>query len=82
MTYPEYLVGCAIRNAEFQFGVTSAFKVKIATPEQQLAWIAKDLAKLVAELAMLEKQFNEQDKVGDPFADSPKVINNDYTNKN
>jgi hypothetical protein len=50
--------------------VTSAFKIKTATPEQQLAWIAEDLAKLVSELAMLEKQFNEQDKVGDPFADS------------
>jgi len=64
MTYPEYLVGCAIRHAEFQFGVTSAFKIKTATPEQQLAWIAEDLAKLVSEMAMLEKQSEAKFFVG------------------
>jgi hypothetical protein len=37
-----------------------------------LAWIAEDLAKLQAELEALGKAYDEQDEVGDPFAEEEK----------
>jgi hypothetical protein len=45
---------------------------EIATPEQRLAWIAEDLKKLNTELEAIDKAFDEQDEVGDPFVEEAK----------
>ena len=68
MTYQEYIIKCEVAKTVFQCGVTAAIVVEVATPEQRLAWIAEDLAKLNAELEVIGKTFDEQDEVGDPFA--------------
>ena len=68
MTYTDYIIKCEVAKTAFKCGVSSALSVEIATPEQRLAWIAEDLKKLDAELAVIDKAFDEQDEVGDPFA--------------
>jgi len=68
MTYQEYIIKCEVAKTVFQCGVTAAIVVEVATPEQRLAWITEDLAKLNAELEVIGKTFDEQDEVGDPFA--------------
>ena len=68
MTYQDYIIKCEVAKTVFQCGVTAALIVEVATPEQRLAWIAEDLAKLNAELEVIGKTFDEQDEVGDPFA--------------
>jgi hypothetical protein len=75
MTYQDYVIKCEVAKTAFKCGVSSAFQVENATPEQRLAWIAEDLKKLEAELAVIDKTFDEQDEVGDPFADSTKTRN-------
>jgi hypothetical protein len=72
MTYQDYVIKCEVAKTVFQCGVKSALSVEIATPEQRLAWIAEDLKKLETELELIGKTFDEQDEVGDPFADSAK----------
>ena len=47
--------------------MTASLLTETATPEKRLAWIAEDLAKLNAELEIIDKTFDEQDEVGDPF---------------
>lgn len=72
MTYQDYVIKCEVAKTAFKCGVSSALQVENATPEQRLAWIAEDLRKLEAELEIIDKAFDEQDEVGDPFADSTK----------
>ena len=72
MTYTDYIVKCEVAKTAFKCGVSAALSVEIATPEQRLAWIAEDLKKLDAELAVIDKAFDEQDEVGDPFAEGVK----------
>jgi hypothetical protein len=72
MTYQDYVIKCEVAKTVFQCGVKSALSVENATPEQRLAWIAEDLKKLETELELIGKTFDEQDEVGDPFADSAK----------
>ena len=67
MTYQDYIIKCEVAKTAFKCGVTSALSVEIATPEQRLAWIAEDLKKLETELEAIDKAFDEQDEVGDPF---------------
>jgi hypothetical protein len=67
MTYTSYIVKCEVAKTAFKCGVTAALQVEIATPEQRLAWIAEDLKKLETELEAIDKAFDEQDEVGDPF---------------
>jgi hypothetical protein len=47
--------------------VTASLLIETATPERRLAWIAEELNKLNAELELIDKAFDEQDEVGDPF---------------
>ena len=68
MTYTDYIVKCEVAKTAFKCGVSAALSVEVATPEQRLAWIAEDLKKLNAELELIDKAFDEQDEVGDPFA--------------
>ena len=72
MTYQEYIIKCEVAKTAFQCNVTANLSVEIATPEQRLAWIAEDLAKLNAELEVIGKAFDEQDEVGDPFVEEVK----------
>ena len=68
MTYEKYIAKCEVAKTAFKCNVTAALITEIATPEQRLAWIAEDLAKLQAELEAIGKAYDEQDEVGDPFA--------------
>ena len=72
MTYQDYIIKCEVAKTVFQCGVKSALSVENATPEQRLAWIAEDLKKLQEELEQIGKAFDEQDVVGDPFAEEVK----------
>ena len=72
MTYQDYVIKCEVAKTVFQCGVTAAFQVENATPEQRLAWIAEDLKKLETELEQIGKTFDEQDEVGDPFVEEVK----------
>jgi hypothetical protein len=67
MTYQDYIIKCEVAKTVFQCGVKSSLIVENATPEQRLAWITEDLAKLEKELEAFGKTFDEQDEVGDPF---------------
>ena len=67
MTFQEYVIKTDCAKTAFKNGVTTAFIVEVATPEQRLTWIAEDLAKLQTELEAIDKAFDEQDEVGDPF---------------
>ena len=75
MTYQDYIIKCEVAKTVFQCGVTSALSVEIARPDLRLAWIAEDLKKLQAELEQIGKTFDEQDVVGDPFADTKHITN-------
>ena len=72
MTYEQYIAKCEVAKTAFKCGVTAALSVEIATPEQRLAWIAEDLKKLETELEAIDKAFDEQDEVGDPFVEETK----------
>ena len=67
MTYQDYIIKCEVAKTVFKCGVTSALSVENATPEQRLAWIAKDLKELETELEQLRNKYDEQDVVGVPF---------------
>ena len=68
MTYTDYIVKCEVAKTAFKCGVSAALSVEVATPEQRLAWIAEDLKKLNAELELIDKAFDDQEEVGDPFS--------------
>ena len=72
MTYSEYIAKCEVAKTAFKCNVTAALMTEIATPEQRLAWIAEDLKKLNTELEAIDKAFDEQDEVGDPFVEEAK----------
>ena len=72
MTYSEYIAKCEVAKTAFQCNVTAILSVEVGKPEQKLAWIAEDLAKLQAELEVIGKAFDEQDEVGDPFVEEVK----------
>jgi len=72
MTYQDYIIKCEVAKTAFKCQVSASLSVKIATPEQRLAWITEDLAKLDAELEAIGKAFDEQDEIGDPFAEEAK----------
>ena len=72
MTYSEYIAKCEVAKTAFKCNVTAALMTDIATPEQRLAWIAEDLKKLNTELEAIDKAFDEQDEVGDPFVEEAK----------
>jgi hypothetical protein len=72
MTYQDYIIKCEVAKTAFKCQVSASISVEIATPEQRLAWIAEDLAKLDAELEAIGKAFDEQDEIGDPFAEEAK----------
>ena len=67
MTFQEYVIKTDCAKTAFKCGVTASLLTETATPEKRLAWIAEDLAKLNAELEIIDKTFDEQDEVGDPF---------------
>jgi hypothetical protein len=72
MTFQEYVIKTDCAKTAFKCGVTASLSVEIATPEQKVKWIAEELAKLEADLEAIDKAFDEQDKVGDPFAEGVK----------
>jgi hypothetical protein len=72
MTYQDYIIKCECAKTAFKCQVSASLSVEIATPEQRLAWITEDLAKLDAELEAIGKAFDEQDEIGDPFAEEAK----------
>ena len=72
MTYTSYIAKCEVAKTAFKCNVSAALMTEIATPEQRLAWITEDLAKLDAELEAIGKAFDEQDEIGDPFAEEAK----------
>ena len=67
MTYQDYIIKCEVAKTAFQCGVSASLSVENVTPEQRVAWIADDLARLEKELEAIGKAFDEQDEVGDPF---------------
>ena len=72
MTYTSYIAKCEVAKTAFKCNVSAALMTEIATPEQRLAWIAEDLKKLETELEAIDKAFDEQDEVGDPFIEEAK----------
>jgi hypothetical protein len=72
MTYQDYIIKCEVAKTAFKCQVSASLSVEIATPEQRLTWITEDLAKLDAELEAIGKAFDEQDEIGDPFAEEAK----------
>ena len=72
MTYQDYIIKCEVAKTAFKCQVSASLSVEIATPEQRLEWITEDLAKLDAELEAIGKAFDEQDEIGDPFAEEAK----------
>ena len=67
MTFQEYVIKTDCAKTAFKCGVTGSLLIETATPERRLAWIAEELNKLNAELELIDKAFDEQDEVGDPF---------------
>ena len=72
MTYQDYIIKCEVAKTAFKCQVSASLSVEIATPEQRLTWITEDLARLDAELEAIGKAFDEQDEIGDPFAEEAK----------
>ena len=72
MTYEQYIAKCEVAKTAFQCNITAILSVDTGTPEQKLGWIAEDLKKLQAELEAIGKAYDEQDEVGDPFAEEAK----------
>ena len=70
MTYQDYVIKCEVAKTAFKCGVTAALSVENATPEARLAWITEDLKKLEDELEAIDKAFDEQDEIGDPFSEN------------
>ncbi len=68
MTYTQKVIKREVTLSMFKFSVTSALEVQNATPEQRIAWITEELAKLEERLNTITKDYHTNDEVGDPFA--------------
>ena len=67
MTYTQKVIKREVTLTMFKFSVTSALEVENATPEQRIAWITEELAKLEAKLNIITKDYHTNDEIGDPF---------------
>ncbi len=67
MTYTGKVIKREVTLTMFKFSVTSALEVQNATPEQRIAWITEELAKLEAKLNIITKDYHTNDEIGDPF---------------
>ena len=67
MTYTQKVIKREVTLTMFKFSVTSALEVANATPEQRIAWITEELAKLEAKLNIITKDYHTNDEIGDPF---------------
>ena len=67
MTYTQKVIRREVTLTMFKFSVTSALEVAHATPEQRIAWITEELAKLEAKLNIITKDYHTNDEIGDPF---------------
>ena len=67
MTYTGKVIKREVTLTMFKFSVTSALEVENATPEQRIAWITEELAKLEAKLNIITKDYHTNDEIGDPF---------------
>ena len=67
MTYTQKVIKREVTLTMFKFSVTSALEVAHATPEQRIAWITEELAKLEAKLNIITKDYHTNDEIGDPF---------------
>ena len=67
MTYEQKVIKREVTLTMFKFSVSSALEVENATPEQRIAWIKEDLAKLEEKLNIITKDYHAKDTVGDPF---------------
>ena len=68
MTYTQKVIKREVTLTMFKFGVSSALEVENVTPEQRIAWIKEELAKLEEKLNTITKDYHTNDEVGDPFA--------------
>ena len=68
MTYTQKVIRREVTLTMFMFGVSSALEVENVTPEQRIAWIKEELAKLEEKLNTITKDYHTNDEVGDPFA--------------
>ena len=67
MTYTQKVIKREVTLTMFKFSVTSALEVAHATPEQRIAWITEELAKLEVKLNTITKDYHTKDEIGDPF---------------
>ena len=67
MTYTQKVIKREVTLTMFKFSVTSALEVENATPEQRIAWITEELAKLEEKLNTITKDYHTNDEIGDPF---------------
>jgi hypothetical protein len=67
MTYTQKVIRREVTLTMFKFSVTSALEVAHATPEQRIAWITEELAKLEEKLNTITKDYHTNDEIGDPF---------------
>ncbi len=67
MTYTQKVIKREVTLTMFKFGVSSALEVENVTPEQRIAWITEELAKLEAKLNIITKDYHTNDEIGDPF---------------
>ena len=67
MTYTGKVIKREVTLTMFMFGVSSALEVENVTPEQRIAWITEELAKLEAKLNIITKDYHTNDEIGDPF---------------
>jgi len=67
MTYTQKVIKREVTLTMFKFGVSSALEVENVTPEQRIAWITEELAKLEEKLNTITKDYHTNDEIGDPF---------------
>ena len=67
MTYTQKVIKREVMLTMFKFSVSSALEVENVTPEQRIAWIKEELAKLEEHLNTITKDYHATDTVGDPF---------------
>jgi|LauGreDrversion4_2_1035121.scaffolds.fasta_scaffold3933859_1 hypothetical protein len=67
MTYTQKVIKREVTLTMFKFGVSSALEVENVTPEQRIAWITEELAKLEEKLNIITKDYHTNDEIGDPF---------------
>ncbi len=68
MTYTQKVIKREVTLTMFKFSVSSALEVENVTPEQRIAWITEELAKLEEKLNIITNDYHAKDEVGDPFA--------------